>query len=75
MDFAHDMLADGRRIRIFAVVDDYSRQCLALEVDTSLSGQRISRVLAQVRESGRLPQVLVCDNGPEFTSRAMLIWS
>jgi putative transposase len=75
MDFAHDMLADGRRIRIFALVDDYSRQCLALEVDTSLSGQRISRVLARVRESGKLPQVLVCDNGPEFTSRAMLMWS
>ena len=75
MDFAHDMLADGRRIRIFALVDDYSRQCLALEVDTSLSGQRISRVLGQVRETGQLPQVLVCDNGPEFTSRAMLMWS
>ena len=49
MDFAHDVLADGRRIRILVVVDDFSRECLAMEVDTSLSGQRVARVLERVR--------------------------
>ena len=75
MDFVHDVLADGRRIRVFVVVDDHSRECLALEVDTSLTGQRVSRVLDRLRDEGRLPQTLVCDNGTEFTSRAMLMWS
>lgn len=75
MDFIHDVLADGRRIRILSVVDDYSRECLALEVDTSITGQRVSRVLSQLKSRGKLPEVLVCDNGTEFTSRAMLMWS
>jgi putative transposase len=75
MDFVHDVLADGRRIRIFVLVDDFSRECLALEVDTSLTGQRVTRVLDQIRKRGRLPQVLVCDNGTEFTSSAMLTWA
>ena len=75
MDFVHDILADGRRFRVLVVVDDYSRECLALEVDTSITGQRVARVLGQLREQGKLPQVLVCDNGTEFTSRAMLMWS
>ena len=75
MDFVHDVLADGRRFRVLVVVDDYSRECLALEVDTSITGQRVSRVLDRLRDEGRLPQVLVCDNGTEFTSRAMLMWS
>ncbi len=75
MDFVHDILADGRRFRMLVVVDDYSRECLALEVDTSITGQRVSRVLDRLRDEGRLPQVLVCDNGTEFTSRAMLMWT
>jgi putative transposase len=75
MDFVHDVLADGRRYRVLVVVDDYSRECLALEVDTSITGQRVTRVLNELRAAGCLPQVLVCDNGTEFTSRAMLTWS
>jgi putative transposase len=75
MDFIHDVLADGRRFRILSVVDDYSRECLALEVDTSITGQRVSRVLSQLKVHRKLPDVLVCDNGTEFTSRAMLMWS
>lgn len=75
MDFMHDVLADGRRIRLFTLVDDYSRECLAIEVDTSLSGQRISRILEALRLADRLPGTIVCDNGTEFTSKAMLRWS
>lgn len=59
-------------IRIFTLVDDYTRQCLALEVDTSIIGQCVTHVLSALRETGRLPQVLVCDNDTEFTSKAML---
>ena len=75
MDFMHDVLADGRRIRIFTLVDDFSRESLAMEVDTSLSGQRVSRILEALRQADRLPGTIVCDNGPEFTSKAMLKWS
>lgn len=75
MDFMHDVLADGRRIRMFTLVDDYSRECLAIEVDTSLSGQRVSRILEALRLADRLPGTIVCDNGTEFTSKAMLKWS
>lgn len=75
MDFVHDVLAGGRRFRVFVVVDDFSRECLALTVDTSITGQRVTRVLSELRKTGRLPPILVCDNGTEFTSRAMLMWS
>lgn len=75
MDFMHDVLADGRRIRLFTLVDDYSRECLAIEVDTSLSGQRVSRILEALRLADHLPGTIVCDNGTEFTSKAMLKWS
>lgn len=75
MDFVHDVLADGRRIRLLTVVDDYSRESLAIEVDTSLTGRRVARVLDALRQTGKLPPVMVCDNGTEFTSRALLKWS
>ena len=69
VDFAHDILADGRRTRVLVVVDDFTRECLALEMDTSISGQRVSRIVDAVRRLGKLPQVLVCDNESELTSR------
>jgi len=75
MDFMHDVMADGRRIRLFTLVDDFSRESLAIEVDTSLSGQRVSRILEALRQADRLPGTIVCDNGPEFTSKALLKWS
>ena len=75
MDFVHDVLADGTRIRIFTLVNDFTRECLALEVDTSISGQRVTRILGALREARKLPPVLVGDNGSEFTSKAMLMWS
>ena len=60
---------------MLAVVDDYTRECLALETDTSLSGRRVARVLEQLRESRGLPERLLTDNGPEFTSRALDAWA
>jgi putative transposase len=75
LDFASDALADGRRFRILAVVDDFSRECLCLVADTSLSGQRVARELdALIARRGR-PVTCVSDNGTEFTSMAILRWS
>ncbi len=74
LDFAHDAVACGRAIRVLSVVDAYTRECLALEVDTSFASRRVTRVLeAIVAERGR-PQVIRCDNGPELTSRHFLAW-
>ena len=75
MDLVADSFSDGRRFRSLTVVDDFSRECPAIEVDTSISGARIVRVLERLSKSHELPKVIVTDNGPEFTSRAMLIWA
>src|SRR6516162_1164485 len=75
LDFLHDQLSDGRRFRILAVVDDFTRECLALVADTSLSGLRVGRVLdAIIAERGK-PAACVSDNGTELTSTAILHWS
>ena len=75
MDFIVDGLATGRMVRILSVVDAYTRECLALEADTSLGSGRVTRVLERlIGERGR-PENLRSDNGPEFTSRRMLGWS
>lgn len=58
-----------------AVVDDFSQECPAIEVDTSISGQQVTRVLDWLADAAGLPQVLVMDNGPKFTSKAVLCWA
>lgn len=75
LDFVHDAMADGRRLRILTVVDDYSRECLALVVDTSLSGRRVARELDVVIARRSRPATIVSDNGTEFTSMAILRWA
>lgn len=75
MDFVHDRLADGRRIRCLNVVDDFTRESLAIEVDTSISGLRVARVLNRIAEYRPLPRMIRVDNGPEFTSLALDAWS
>jgi putative transposase len=75
LDFLSDGLADGRRFRILAIVDDFTRECLALVADTSLSGLRVVRELdALIIARGR-PAMIVSDNGTELTSTAVLRWS
>jgi putative transposase len=75
LDFVSDAFTDGRRFRVLAVVDDYSRECLALVADTSLSGLRVARELdALIARRGR-PEMVVSDNGTELTSMAILAWS
>jgi putative transposase len=75
MDFTLDTLASGRKFRTLNVVDDFTRECLAIEVDTSLGGARVVRVLDRLRELRGLPGVVVCDNGPEFTGQVLDAWA
>lgn len=75
MDFVSDSLATGRRYRTLNVIDECTRECLAIEVDYSLTGHRVARVLDRLVWTHGKPQRLVIDNGPEFTSRALLAWS
>ncbi len=73
IDFVSDQLANGRRFRVLNVVDDYSRECVLQIVDFSISGQRLTRELDRLGR--QLPNTIVCDNGPEFTSKAMFFWA
>lgn len=75
VDFVHDQFADGRRFRIFNVVDDVTKECLAAVVDTSISGRRVARELTALVERRSKPGLIVSDHGTEFTSNAMLTWS
>jgi len=74
LDFVHDAVACGRAIRVLSVVDAYTRECLALEVDTSFASRRVTRVLEAIVAKRGLPQSIRCDNGPELTSRHFLAW-
>jgi putative transposase len=74
-DFISDQLATGRRFRVLNIVDDYSRECVLNIVDFSISGQHLARALDQLAHTRGLPEKLVTDNGPEFTSKAMFLWS
>lgn len=75
LDFVHDVFTDGRKFRILAVIDDFSRECLALVADTSLSGMRTARELNKLIQQRGKPNTIVSDNGTEFTSTAILKWS
>jgi len=75
LDFAADTLTDGRRFRILVVVDDFTRECLCLAADTSLSGKRVARELTAIMTGrGARPLLCVSDNGTELTSTAILTW-
>ena len=73
MDFVSDQLANGRRFRVLNIVDDYSREIVLQIVDFSISGLRVARELDRLDR--KLPKTIVCDNGPEFTCKAMFFWA
>jgi putative transposase len=76
LDFVSDALAPGRRLKLLTVVDTFTRESLAVEVDTSIGGERMARVLDRViAERGAQPEEIVMDNGPEMTSRALDQWA
>lgn len=74
MDFVHDQLSNGRRFRVLNVIDDYNRELVGQLVSFSISGQQVARFLTQLGLSRKLPCHIVCDNGSEFTSKAMFFW-
>lgn len=73
MVFVFDYLANGRRFRVLNIVDDFSREYVLKIVDFSISDQRVARELSHIAR--KLPKTIVCDNGPEFTSKAMHFWA
>ncbi|MEM6550450.1 MAG: IS3 family transposase [Pseudomonadota bacterium] len=75
VDFVHDQLVSGRRLRILNVIDDVTKECLAAIVDTSISGRRVARELQAIVARRGKPQLIVSDHGTEFTSNAMLAWT
>ena len=75
MDFVSDGFVDGRRLRCLNIVDDFTKECLVIEVDTSLPGQRVVAVLERLAESRGLPRSVTVDNGPEFTSKVLDKWA
>jgi putative transposase len=75
VDFIHDSLISGRRFRAFAALDQRSRESLAIEVDLSLTGERVTRVLERLRTTRGLPLVIQADNGPELRGRVLDQWA
>jgi putative transposase len=75
LDFVSDQFTDCRRFRVLTVIDDCTRECIALVADTSLSGKRVARELHQIIAQRGSPKLIVSDNGTEFTSNAILNWA
>lgn len=75
LDFVHDTLSDGRKIRLLTVIDEFTRECLQIVVDTSLNGRRVTKELEKIIEQRGKPEMIKSDNGTEFTSNAVLSWS
>jgi putative transposase len=75
MDFLHDALATGRKLRTLSIEDAYTREMLAIEVDTSLPALRVVRVLEKLRQERGLPERIVIDHGTEFTSKTLDQWA
>lgn len=75
MDFVTDSLVNGRRFRALTVVDDHSRESIAIEADFSLTGERVARVLERLAQTRGLPNIITVDNGPEFAGKALDAWA
>ena len=75
VDFMSDSLYEGKRFRTFNVLDDFNREALAIEIDTSITGKRLIRIFERLRDSRGLPDEMRCDNGPEFLSSEFVSWA
>ncbi len=75
MDFMTDELFDGRRIRLLTIVDNFTRESLAIELDSHLGDQRVVEVLMRLGEERSLPKIIRVDNGPEFISKRLDQWA
>ena len=70
-----DSLAGGRSMKVLSVVDEYTRKCFRIEVDTSINGVRVVRTLGEIGQISGLPEIIMVDNGPEFISKALDAWA
>jgi len=75
MDFVSDSLYDGRKFRVFNLLDDYTRESIVQHADLSISGLRLVRIFDDLKKTRKLPKQIVCDNGTEFTSKAFIKWA
>jgi putative transposase len=75
MDFVSDALGDGRKSRALTIVDDFTRECAAIEVDASLPGLRMAAMLDRLATERGLPRAIVCGNGPEFAGQDLDQWA
>ena len=75
MDFVSDSIVTGRRFRALTIVDNFTRECPAIEVDTSLGGARVVNALERLSKTRGLPEVITIDNGPEFAGKALDEWA
>ena len=75
MDFLHDVLYNGRKLRFLPIIDTYTKECFRIEVDTSIGGKRVCTFLNQIAAVRGLPENIVVDNGPEFISNALDAWA
>lgn len=75
MDFMKDALSDGRKLKVLPIVDEYTKKCFRIEVDTSITGARVVRVLNEISPLEGLPEIIIIDNGPEFIGRALDEWA
>src|SRR5580658_11332698 len=75
MDFVSDALYDGRRLRALTVVDNYTRECLAIEVGQGIGGEKVAGVLGRITMERQTPKTIRVDNGPEFVSKVLDQWA
>ena len=75
MDFMHDSMGSGHKLRILPIIDTYTKECHRIEVDRSIGGRRVTEVLSEVASMQGLPDNIVVDNGPEFISNALDEWA
>ena len=75
MDFMHDALGNGRKLRLLPIIDTYTKECMRIEVDTSIGGRRVAAILSEIGSVRGLPENIVVDHGPEFISNALDEWA
>lgn len=75
IDFVHDSIVTGRRFRCFSILDVFSRECVAIQVDTSISAKTVTDTLERLIAIRGAPETITVDNGPEFTSKAFRAWA
>jgi putative transposase len=75
MDFIEDRFMDGRKLKAYTLIDEFTKESLVIEIDTSMGGQRVAQILEQVAALRGYPQSIRSDNGPEFTGKALFNWT